>query len=333
MTYDPLSIKASIIVPTYNRADYLGKCLDAIAGQTVGISFFEVIVVDNNSKDHTKDVVSVFARSHPLLSLRYFLENKQGTSFARNRGIIEAFGNILCFADDDTLPCSDWLKELLDTFVDADIGCAGGPMELDYQGLERPSHLRGDLQGLLGGFQLSYSVPTVVTDWTEFPWGGNMAFRKDIFSVVGFFSTALGPSADIRLTAEETEFIRRIPEHGYKVLYVPTAITKHLVPPERLKKSYIYKVGYGLASSHVILTSDPRPYMILRWLFSDLWFAFRLFGKLIISLLKMKPLWFDDYFRYWMVAKRIPIRLRAILMGYHFSYSGESKALDKILKE
>ena len=324
-----LSLKATVIVPTYNRPDYLSKCLDAIANQKICSSVFEIIVVDNNSQKVTEEIVQRFVRLHPQLQIRYIRETNQGTSFARNRGIKEANGEILCFADDDTMPHPNWLNELLNAFSDKEVGCAGGPMELDYQGREQPLYFQGDLQGLLGGFHLPYNKPAVVSTWTEFPWGGNMAFRKSVFPIVGFFSTALGPSADIRLTAEETEFIQRLYEHGYKVLYVPGARTRHLVPPERLNKSYIYHVGYGLASSHVILTSDPRLYMIMRWFMSDIWYALRLFGNLVNSLLQRKPLWFDDYIRYWMIAKRIPIRLKALMKGYYFSNDENVRNLSK----
>jgi cellulose synthase/poly-beta-1,6-N-acetylglucosamine synthase-like glycosyltransferase len=275
-------------------------------------SAFEVLVVDNNSKDNTKDVVSDFSQSHPDLNIRYLLETKQGTSFARNCGIQAAKGEILCFTEDDAAPFPDWLEKLVNPLIEMGAGCGGGPIYLDYQGQDRPLHLQGDLQGLVGGFHLPYTEASVVSTWIEYPWGGNMAFRKDVFNDLGFFDTELGPSGERRLTAEETEYIQRVHQRGWKVLYIPSAKVHHFVPPERLTKSHLYRVGRGLASSHVFLTSDPRLHMIIRWYLSDAWYALRMFVKFIGAVLQRKALWFDDYMRFWIVAMRLPIRFRML---------------------
>ena len=160
---------------------------------------------------------------------------------------------------------------------------------------------------------LPYSEPTIISRVDEFPFGCNMAFRKKVFDVVGLFRTDLGRSGNQSLATEDTEMIGRIHRAGWKVIYLPQARVHHLVAPERLKKEYIYKVGYGLASSHVLLTANPRPHMVLRWFASDLWYATRMFFKFIMAVVWGKPTWFDDYMRFWMVAQRIPIRFIRIL--------------------
>jgi GT2 family glycosyltransferase len=312
-------LQASVIITTFNRADYLGRCLEAVAAQTADHAMFEVIVVDNNSKDNTKDVVMAFAQSYPTLRVRYLLETKQGTSHARNCGVRAACGEYLCFTEDDAVPSPQWLKTLIGAFTEAEVGCAGGPITLDYQRQDRPPHLRGDLQGLIGGFQLPYTEPAVVTTWTEFPWGGNMAFRRNVFNEVGLFRTDLGPSAKRRLTAEETELIARVYRSGWKIMYIPGARMNHFVSPERLEKSHLYRVGLGFASSHVVLTSDRRIHMIIRWFASDLWYATRMFFKFVLAVVQRKSLWFDDYMRFWIVAMRIPVRAEALLNGYTFN--------------
>ena len=72
---------------------------------------WEVIVVDNNSKDHTKAVVEEAQRAWPLL--RYEFEGAQGLSHARNHGIACARGDVILFTDDDVLPEPDWLETTL----------------------------------------------------------------------------------------------------------------------------------------------------------------------------------------------------------------------------
>jgi glycosyltransferase involved in cell wall biosynthesis len=306
-------IQASIIIPTYNRAGYLTICLEAIASLNTSPSNFEIIVVDNNSSDNTSGIVSDYTDAHLELNVHYVNEKQKGLSYGRNRGVSESIGEILCFIDDDAYPTPEWLNAFINGFNDPAVGCAGGPAILDYQGQERPSWLKGDLQGLLSGYQLSYHEPTPITKYAEFPFGCNMAFRKKVLVELGSFRTDLDRSGDEVLAAGDTEMCNRVYKDGWKVMYLPEAQVRHIVAPERLKKSYIYRIGRGLAASHVILTSDPRHYMILRWFASDLWYTIRTFSKLIGTVIRGNPLWYDDYIRFWIVAQRLPIRFLKII--------------------
>jgi GT2 family glycosyltransferase len=193
------------------------------------------------------------------------------------------------------------------------VGSAGGPSILDYQGQEIPAWLRGDLQGLLSGYTLPYAKPTQVVSWEQLPLSCNLAIRRSLFTELGFFRVDLDRSGTQVLAAGDTEMADRINKAGWKVVYIPDAVVRHLVPPERLDKEHIYRIGRGLAASHIILTSDPRPHMIVRWFASDLWYAARMFFRLILAIIRQNPLWFDDYMRFWMVAKRIPLRVKFLL--------------------
>jgi glycosyltransferase involved in cell wall biosynthesis len=309
-------VQTSIIIPTYNRADYLAKCLEALAAQTMDPAAFEIIIVDNNSSDDTRELCLSFADTHPTLNVRHVCETQQGASYARNRGVAEAKGAIVCFLDDDSPPIPEWLERLRQTFDDPAVGCAGGPSILDYQGQERPPWLRGDLQGLLSGYTLPYAEPTQVVRWEQLPLSCNLAIRRRMFTELGLFRVDLDRSRGQVLAAGDTEMADRISKSGCKVVYVPDAPVRHLVPPGRLEKEHIYRIGRGLAASHIILTSDPRPLMIIRWFASDLWYAIRMFFRLVAVVIRRKPLWFDDYMRFWMVAQRIPLRARSLLKGH-----------------
>jgi GT2 family glycosyltransferase len=308
-------MQASIIIPTHNRAKILLFCLEALSMLDTVPETFEIIVVDNNSTDNTRDVCLNFAGSNPQLNLRYVFEKRQGVSHARNRGVAEAFSELICFLDDDSPPTQEWLKFLLKPFNDPKVGCVGGPSIPDFQGQQVPFWLQGDLQGLLSGYRLPYTKPTPISRWDQFPLSCNMAIRRSIFSDLGCFRTDLDRSGGQVLAAGDTEMADRIYRAGWKVIYVPYAPVRHLVPPERLTKEHIYRIGRGLAESHIILTSDPRPRLVVRWFASDLWYATRMFFGFVIAIIQRKPLWFDDYMRFWMVAMRLPIRLRVILRG------------------
>ena len=309
------SMKASIIIATYNRSTYLSLCLDGLAAVKTKSDIFEIILVDNNSTDNTKEIIQNYIEEHPTVCVRYIFEPKQGASLARNQGIKQAIGEIICFLDDDAVPDPDWLDAMFEGFTDPTIGCVGGPAILDFLGKEIPPWLQGDLKGLLSGYGLGYSQPTFITDIAEYPFLCNMAIRRSVLDEVGLFRTDLGPSGKNLVVGEETELIGRIRQGGWKVLYLPEAKVRHLVAPERLEKKYIYRSGLRLAVTHVCVTFDKRPVMVLRWFASDFWYTLRMFIWFLIALLRRNPLWFDDYMRFWMVAKRIPLRIKALLWG------------------
>src|SRR3954471_25010252 len=104
------TIKVTVAIPTYNRADFLRQTLAGLAAQQFPREHFEVLVIDNNSRVHTRNVVEEFAHSRP--SPRYIQEPRQGLDYARNRAIAEARGDIIIFGDDDILVQPDWIAQM-----------------------------------------------------------------------------------------------------------------------------------------------------------------------------------------------------------------------------
>ncbi|MGE0172618.1 MAG: glycosyltransferase family 2 protein [Oligoflexales bacterium] len=96
-------IDVSVVIPTFRRPDLLGRCLDAIAGQTLNRARFEVIVVDDEGSKLTRQLVD--SRSFQYART----EKNSGPAAARNVGWKIAQGDIIAFTDDDTVPDRDWL--------------------------------------------------------------------------------------------------------------------------------------------------------------------------------------------------------------------------------
>ena len=94
----------SVIIPHLNQSDALETCLESLDRQTVDNSFFEIIVVDNGS---VLPVESIIARHSRARLLR---ESIPGPGPARNRGVMAAIGDILCFMDADCQAHPDWLR-------------------------------------------------------------------------------------------------------------------------------------------------------------------------------------------------------------------------------
>ena len=111
-------MKASIIVSTYNRADVLRRSLSAMLNQRM--KDFEIIVIDDASKDNTREVLKEFRKEKKIKTI--FMEKNSGPAFARNRGIEKAKGEFIVIMDDDCIPEKDWLIKLLRPFTDKKIG-------------------------------------------------------------------------------------------------------------------------------------------------------------------------------------------------------------------
>ncbi|MCC5810381.1 MAG: glycosyltransferase, partial [Ectothiorhodospiraceae bacterium] len=103
MSNNPL---ISVVTPTYNRADYLGEAIESVLAQTY--QHFEMLVVDDGSTDQTPELMRRFASDSRI---RYFQQENQGQSVARNRGIEESKGEFICFLDSDNA----WLPDKLES--------------------------------------------------------------------------------------------------------------------------------------------------------------------------------------------------------------------------
>lgn len=282
-----MSDLTSIIVCTYNRADFLEGTLGLLLDLTpLPGRPFEVILVDNNSSDATPEVAARVLREHPhaeLLRLEH--ESAQGLSYARNRGIEAARGDFLIFVDDDILVRDPWLQVYQDarTRLPAASGFAG--KVIPHFEVDRPSWLTNEQLGVLavvdhGGFQRDL-------DPDHLPMGANMAFGRTTFERHGTFRTDLGRRGRLLYSNEDDEFIRRLFASGERVVYLPKALVEHIVPAVRLTKRYFRRWKYqtGRTSARALSYHDtlatilgvPR-YMYLQLLHSGLWYLLRWIG-------------------------------------------------------
>lgn len=119
-------MKVSVIICTANRSQRLLKTLESIAASALAESVeWEVLVVDNNSSDATRQVAGDFCKSNPT-HFRYVFESKSGKSHALNRGILEASGDVLAFTDDDVTVETTWIRNLTSNLHDGRWAGASG---------------------------------------------------------------------------------------------------------------------------------------------------------------------------------------------------------------
>ena len=247
-------VDATILICTFNRAEYLAETLDSIAQLDTprGIAW-DVLVVDNNSTDDTRGVVASRSTAYPV-PLRYLFEATQGKSNALNTGMRAAAARIIVFTDDDIRVPRGWLDATVRPLLErSDIDYTGGPVRPIW-GVVRPAWLdeRGNRGGTIA-VKDHGSEPFVFEERLKTPLGVNMAVRRTLIERIGGFRPELGRNGKSLLGQEQAEFFYRSRSVGARGLYVPEMVLDHVVPASRLTRSYFRRWWYWKGVSHARL--------------------------------------------------------------------------------
>lgn len=245
----------SVIVCTYSRAASLARALESIAAQKIPDSLkWEVIVVDNNSPDKTRETIEEISRRNASRFV-YVHEPKRGKSNALNTGIAIARGEVFAFTDDDVTVEPDWLENLTHTLCTGQYAGAGG-RTLGERGYSAPRWLRNDGYYALAPLAL-FDRGLEAKDLPDAPYGNNMAFRREMFSKYGQFRTDLGPQPGSEIRDEDTEFGCRVLAGGERVRYEPSAVVYHATPASRITQSYFLKWWFDKARADIRQHGTP----------------------------------------------------------------------------
>jgi glycosyltransferase involved in cell wall biosynthesis len=244
----------SVVIGTYNRCRRLAAALESLIEQESKDVRFEVIVVDNNSTDNTREVVESFQQSK--IPVRYIFEPHQGISHARNAGIIQAGSPIVAFTDDDVRVAPDWVFTIKKTFdAHPEIGFIGGKV-LPVWTVPPPAWLTHKHWSPLGvqdhGDVEFYLEPRRVTGVI----GANLVVRREVFDRVGTFSLKVQLVKDSIGTMEDHEYVARMWREGIIGLYVPGLLVEAPVECDRVKKEYHRRWHKGHGRSYAILKEE-----------------------------------------------------------------------------
>ena len=231
----------SAIICTHNRDRYLGAAIDSLLAQE--FDDFEVLVVDNGSRDRTREVVE---QRLPHPKLQYIWEPVLGLSVARNTGAQNARAPVLAYLDDDAEASPQWLRVVAEAYQKDDlVVVAGGKVTLLWpEGVTAaPPWLSVNLSGCLGAYDLGDRV-LEIDDPGRTPRGLNYSIRRDFLDRIGGFDPNLGRVGKKLLSNEELYVTERALQEGKKVLYLPDALVAHNVAPERLNPSWFMRRGW-----------------------------------------------------------------------------------------
>jgi cellulose synthase/poly-beta-1,6-N-acetylglucosamine synthase-like glycosyltransferase len=240
---DANGVDVSVVISTYNRAARLPRALQSLLAQEAEGVRFEVIVVDNNSTDDTREVVRMWEGRDARV--RYVFEARQGVSHGRNAGIAEARAPVIAFTDDDICVGADWVAGVHRAFLDhPETGFVGGRVVPEWSA-PPPAWLTAE-----------HWAPLALIDYGDepFPVGperpicllsANLALRRDALHRMGGFSPALQRVKDGIGSMEDAELQHRLA--GVKGMYVPSLRAVAPVEPERATRAYHrrWHTGHG----------------------------------------------------------------------------------------
>ena len=243
-------MRVSVILSTYDRAETLRETLKSICEMTTPPSLqWELLVIDNGSTDHTRQVCDSFLGELPI---RYLFDGPPGKCRALNNGIQSARYELIVFTDDDVNVDQHWLPNYA-AAADRhpDVGLFVGrvlpkweapPPKWIEDNLNTMSFLchldRGDLEGVLPREDPARPV------------GANMAVRTVCFQQGVSYPESIGATGrthtvSAHVGGEEGEIARQVVERGWYCAYTPTAVVYHRHTRDRMTERYLRRWAMG----------------------------------------------------------------------------------------
>lgn len=229
-----MSLKTSLIIPAFNEEKNIEACLMQAIKNSKS-KFHEIIVIDNASTDRTGEIAGA------VQGVRVVHEQHKGITRARQRGYLEATGDILAFVDADTRMQSGWIEQIELHFKRREIVCLSGPYK--YFDLAQWQ------QSVVWLYWHILGYPTyLATGYMAV--GGNFAIRKDTLDKMNGFDTS------IEFYGEDTNTARRASKFG-KVIFSLSFIMP--TSGRRLAKEGFLKIGYIYISNFISEVVFKKP--------------------------------------------------------------------------
>ena len=206
--------RATVIVPTYNGATRIARCLRSLLPQTAG-SNVDILVIDDGSTDDTTEVCRGFT------GVRVISQRNAGPAAARNLGAREARGTVLLFTDDDCVPFPNWVEAMLAPFED--------PAVVGVKGVYRTQQLQVTARFVQIEYEDKYRImagqPSI-----DFIDTYSAGFVRERFLELGGYDTSFPVAC-----AEDVELSFRMSSRGWLMKFNPAAIVYHSHPDKPLQ--------------------------------------------------------------------------------------------------
>jgi hypothetical protein len=252
-------------MPTRNRAAQLAKALDAIKR----IEFsgtWEVIVVDNGSRDETQAVVEEAAKAISA-PVKCIYVGEPGAGRARNAGCLESHGRIIAATDDDCYPAANFLSAVVRAFEDQSLGFVTGRVEL-FDPTDAPLTINTSREPRRYAPGRYINPDGII--------GGNLSFRREALAAVGGYDQRLGPGTP--LVGDDVDAVARVSHAGWAGAYDPAVLIWHhhgRKPAEAKARMGDYHIARGAYHVAYLLRGQwlnfARAVASLRWRMGPIW--------------------------------------------------------------
>ncbi len=264
--------KVSVIIPVYNGEKTLRQCLDSVLNQTY--KNYEIIVVDNNSTDRTKEIIKEFQKKEKGKNkkIRYLFEEKQGRGAARYKGEINSKGEIILMTDSDCIIPKNWIKEMIKALKNYDAiqgfqEAASDDYWSRYKQITSEIKYKNEkMENLLGKMDTK-----------------NFAIKKDVLKKIGYTSRNYFSGNDAYLSI-------KLAENNFKVKFAKDIKVKHF-HADSLNKVFKRKIRLGKWTA--IITKDHIDFLkktdFLKDTCQTTWTFFKFFPGIFGTLIKKGP--------------------------------------------
>lgn len=251
----------SVIICTHNpKANYFERVLQALQGQTLPCSEWELLIIDNASQ---KPIAAERVNWHP--AVRVIREEQIGLTVARLRGFHEATQEIMVFVDDDNVLDPDYLSQVVQIFqTHPELGAIGGKSLPEFE-LPPPAWIT-EFYNILALRDFGETSLTTFTSFTTTypafaPVGAGMAVRRRAFAsyamrmVHSSTRLALGRTGKQLISGEDNDIILSLLHVGWEVGYFPQLQLTHLISADRLQLGYLARLNQASSRSWVQVLS------------------------------------------------------------------------------
>ncbi|MEM7262755.1 MAG: glycosyltransferase family 2 protein [Planctomycetota bacterium] len=251
-------LDVTVIMPTFRRAETVRITLESMAAMDCGDLKYEIAVVDNNSPDHTREVIESFSDRMPV---NYLFEEVPGKNNALNRGLDDAnLGRIVVFTDDDVTVEPDWLTTIVECCERwPDHSLFGGKITIHWPWPEErvPKWAHHPYINEFGFTSHDYSPDEVEYEGKRLPFGPNFWVRREALEGRRF-NVDIGPHPTNRILGDETLFMREFVRDGFHAVYSPHPSVAHRIQEEVLTPKGI------VARAHQLGRGNPHVYGLPR---------------------------------------------------------------------
>ncbi|MEM8614621.1 MAG: hormogonium polysaccharide biosynthesis glycosyltransferase HpsE [Cyanobacteria bacterium P01_H01_bin.105] len=269
----------TVVICTYNGASCLPNVFERLASQMfTTLVTWDIIVVDNNSRDHTAQVIRGY-QGLPVFSdrLHYEYEPKQGLAFARRRGVRAAKGKLLAFLDDDNLPNLSWVQAVYDFGKQHPGAGAYGSQIVGAYEVEPPQDFERIACFLAVIDRGCQSFRYDLLDRWLFPAGAGLVVRRQVWLEHVSEKPRLPGVSAKKLTGkgEDIEALSYIRKAGWQIWHNPEMQIEHVIGRERMTSGYLLNLfqGVGLSRYHTRMVRFrpwQRPFAIAAYGVNDL---------------------------------------------------------------